>query len=170
MPLQHRRDRAHSPRVVMAPPLRRAISPLVVYRADTSQVLASAARHHGRAEAYETSSPNSDRRLRRCSKQSARENSSLLSPRCCTGKEDAATERDDTAARKAAVNHGDQRCRGTRPPRPPRPRRRREDVAVVGRDRSPPFFVICSTTAIFPVTSPLRQPPSPLWQPCRTSA
>jgi len=63
MPLQHRRDRAHSPRVVMAPPLRRAISPLVVYRADTSQVLASAARHHGRAEAYETMSPNSDRRL-----------------------------------------------------------------------------------------------------------
>lgn len=29
MPLQHRRDRAHSPRVVMAPPLRRAISPLM---------------------------------------------------------------------------------------------------------------------------------------------
>lgn len=28
MPLQHRRDRAHSPRVVMAPPLRRSISPL----------------------------------------------------------------------------------------------------------------------------------------------
>lgn len=28
MPLQHRRDRAHSPRVVMAPPLRRSILPL----------------------------------------------------------------------------------------------------------------------------------------------
>lgn len=37
--------------------------------------------------------------------------------------------------------------RGTRPSR----RRRREDVAVVGRDGSPPFFVICSATAIFPI-------------------
>lgn len=49
MPLQHRRDRAHSPRVVMAPPLRRAISPLC---------------HHGRghttASTASTASPRSN--------------------------------------------------------------------------------------------------------------
>ncbi|KAL0106619.1 hypothetical protein PUN28_016357 [Cardiocondyla obscurior] len=43
MPLQHRRDRAHSPRVVMAPPLRRSISPLAATTSTTASTAPSTA-------------------------------------------------------------------------------------------------------------------------------